>query len=120
MDLAGVLIWTSAVTFPAMAGFYRDVLRLPVRSERDGFINFEWGGLRLTIATHDHIQGRSLEPLRMMVNFAVDDINPTHARLLARGVSFIREPEREPWGFVATFSDPDGNVLQLLQPDVRT
>jgi predicted enzyme related to lactoylglutathione lyase len=51
-----------------------------------------------------------------MVNFAVDDIHAAHARLAAAGVTFTREPGQEPWGgWVATFSDPDGNTLQLLQ-----
>lgn len=120
MDLAGVLLWTSAVNFPPMAAFYRDILELPVRSQRDGYINFEWGDLRLTIAVHADVEGQSSEPLRMMVNFAVDDIDLRHASLVDRGVSFLREPERESWGFVATFKDPDGNLLQLLQADITT
>ena len=34
----------------------------------------------------------------------------------APGVVFTRAPEREEWGgWVATFADPDGNVLQLMQ-----
>ena len=32
------------------------------------------------------------------------------------GFVFSREPAREDWGgWVATFADPDGNVLQLMQ-----
>ncbi|NNF62876.1 MAG: hypothetical protein HKN07_01335 [Acidimicrobiia bacterium] len=119
IDLAGVLIWTSADHFPAMATFYTDIMELPTRSQRDGFINFEWGEMRLTVATHDAVVGHSSEPLRMMVNFAVHDIVKVHARLVHRGVAFSRDPERESWGVVATFEDPDGNVLQLLQLDVR-
>ena len=35
---------------------------------------------------------------------------------MKQGVQFIREPEEESWGgTVATFSDPDGNILQLLE-----
>ena len=34
----------------------------------------------------------------------------------AMGDAFTRPPGREPWGgLVATFADPDGNTLQLLQ-----
>ena len=51
-----------------------------------------------------------------MVNLGVADIRQVHKTLAARGVDFIRRPEKEHWGgWVATFSDPDGNVLQLLQ-----
>lgn len=114
--VAGVLIWTSAERYPAMLAFYRDVLRLPLRHEKADFVNFAWGDFRLSVAVHEQVHGPSADPLRVMVNFAVDDIHAAAAHLRAAGVSFLREPEREEWdGFVATFQDPDGNVCQLFQ-----
>ena len=51
-----------------------------------------------------------------MVNLTVADIGAAHERLRGAGVAFTRDPEREDWGGqVATFADPDGNVLQLMQ-----
>jgi predicted enzyme related to lactoylglutathione lyase len=51
-----------------------------------------------------------------MLNLTVADIQAAHARLAADGVVFSRAPEREEWGgWVATFSDPDENILQLMQ-----
>ena len=51
-----------------------------------------------------------------MVNLGVDDIHAEHERLVSQGVEFTRPPEREHWGgWVATFTDPDGNTIQLLQ-----
>jgi len=62
------------------------------------------------------VSGASRDPFRIMVNLAVDDIRAVHARLLKAGVVFTRAPESEEWGGqVASFLDPDGNVLQLLQ-----
>ena len=114
--LAGVLIWTDAALFEAMARFYRDTLGLAPRSSRSDFINFDWSGVRLSIGVHDRIQGGTRDPLRIMINLAVEDIGATHARLVAAGVAFIRPPEREDWGgWVASFADPDGNTLQLMQ-----
>ncbi len=115
--LAGVILWTGA--FEPMMHFYRDVLGLAPRSERPGFVNFEWGELRLTVAEHGEVSGRSSEPVRTMVNLRVADIVAAHRRLSAAGVPFSRAPEREQWGgWVATFTDPDGNALQLLElPD---
>jgi predicted enzyme related to lactoylglutathione lyase len=99
-----------------MARFYRDTLGLTPRSDRPDFINFDWHGVRLSVSVHDRVHGESRDPLRMMVNLAVDDIRAMHARLAAAGVNFTRPPEREDWGgWVATFADPDGNVLQLMQ-----
>jgi predicted enzyme related to lactoylglutathione lyase len=117
--LAGILIWTDAGRHPAMAAFYRDLLQLPTRTQRDGFISFEWPGsdARLTIAVHDDVAGPAKDPLRVMLNLGTDDIQATYRRLRDAGINFTRPPEQEKWGgWIATFADPDGNVIQLLQP----
>ncbi len=117
--MAGVLIWTEAGRFAAMASFYRDTLGLVPHSSKADFINFDWNGVRLSVGVHDQVRGRSADPLRIMINLAVEDIGTVHARLARAGVVFTRLPEGEEWGgLVATFADPDGNTLQLLQlPD---
>ena len=113
--IAGVLIWTEAERFAAMREFYVEVLGLMPRSDREGFVNFAWGPVRLTIGIHDRVTGRSGDPLRIMVNLAVDDLDRIHERLLRSGVPCLRQPSPEPWGGrVATYSDPDGNTIQLL------
>lgn len=120
--LAGVLVWTDGDRFAAMRDFYVDTLGLQPRSERDGFVNFEWGDARLTVSVHPDVSGGTREPLRLMLNLAVPDIAAAHARLAAAGVAFSRPPEPEPWGgWIATFADPDGNTLQLMQlPEAST
>ena len=112
----GVLVWTEAARFGALRDFYVETLGLVPRADRDGHVDFEWGGLRLTIAVHDDVGGPARDPLRLMINFAVEDIEAEYARLREAGVAFTRPPGRERWGgLVATFADPDGNTLQLLQ-----
>jgi predicted enzyme related to lactoylglutathione lyase len=117
--LAGVLIWTGADRFAAMTTFYRERLGLPTRTVKPDFVNFDWGGVRLSVGVHAGVTGPARDPLRVMVNLAVDDIHAVHARLARAGVAFSRRPEAETWGgWVATFADPDGNTLQLMQlPD---
>ncbi len=125
--VGGLLIWTERDRFAAMRDFYVETLGLAPRSDRDGFVNFSSGGaaeggsaleeFRLTISVHEDVSGTAAEPLRQMVNLNVENIAAVHARLAAAGVEFTRPPEQEPWGgWVATFADPDGNTLQLLQP----
>ncbi len=107
---------TDAKRFDAMATFYADILALPVRSRHVGFVNFVWGDFRLTIHAHSEVVGRAADPDRVMINFAVTDIAATHERLVRAGVEFRRPPEQEAWGgSIATFADPDGNTLQLMQ-----
>lgn len=110
----GVLLWTERLE--PMLRFYRDVLGLQPRNVKERLANFEWGGFRLSIGLHDDVKDGNRDPLRIMVNFDVEDIFAVHRRLVDAGVTFSREPEQEPWGgWVATFQDPDGNTLQLLQ-----
>ena len=112
--IAGVIIWTANVE--RLGGFYRDVLDMKPVSQRDGFMAFQFGDLRLSISDHSEVDDGAKDPLRIMVNLAVDDIHSEYQRLHGRGVEFLREPEKEHWGgYVSTFKDTDGNVLQLLQ-----
>ena len=114
--IAGVLIWTERDRFDAMARFYRDQLGLTPRSSKADFINFDWGGVRLSVSVHDRVTGTSKDPFRIMINLAVDDVRAAHARLTSAGVVFVRPPETEDWGGqVASFLDPDGNLVQLFQ-----
>lgn len=59
-----------------------------------------------------------------LCTFEVEDCRLAFETLKARGVRF-EPPEivERPWGFVARFQDPDGNLLQLRQaramPDRR-
>jgi len=113
-SVAGVIIWTEQLE--PMAAFYRDVLGLALHSTHPDFVAFELGGLRLSVGEHSMVHGRASEPHRIMVNLGVVDIHASYRTLRSRGVEFIRPPEREHWGgWVATFRDPDGNLLQLLQ-----
>lgn len=114
--LSGVLISTGIERFRAMRHFYVEILGLPVRSAREGFVNFDLGGGRLTVAIHSDVAGLNSDPARLMVNLEVEDIDAIHHRLTDAGVRFVRNPEREKWGGkVATLVDPDGNYLQLLE-----
>ena len=112
--VVGVTFWTDDLEM--MFLFYNDVLQLPLHSRHPDFIAFELGEVRFNIGLHDRVAGQSEDPYRFMPHLGVDDIHAVAARLIEAGVEFIRNPEQESWGgWVATFRDPDGNTLQLLQ-----
>ena len=112
--VVGVTIWTDDLE--RLRRFYRDTLRLPLHSDHGDFVAFRFGDMRLNLGLHDGVSGPTKEPYRIMLNLAVEDIQAEHRRLTEEGVEFIRSPEQEGWGgWVATFIDPDGNVLQLLE-----
>ena len=112
--VVGLTLWTG--NLEPMFQFYHDVLRLPLHSRHDDFIAFELGEIRFNIGLHGQVQGVSKDPFRVMPHLGVDDIHGERRRLLEAGVEFIRPPEQEHWGgWIATFKDPDGNILQMLQ-----
>ena len=112
----GVILGTAVDRFDAMRRFYVETLGMAVRTDRPGHVNFQWGETRLTIGVHDGVSGAASDPRRLLINLAVDDIEAVAAGLRAAGVTFLREPSAEPWGgVIATFEDPDGNTLQLMQ-----
>ena len=45
-----------------------------------------------------------------------DDFVRDHAAMLAMGVVFLEEPRQEPYGTVAVFRDPFGNLWDLIEP----
>jgi predicted enzyme related to lactoylglutathione lyase len=117
--VAGVIIWTD--NLDRLSSFYRDTLGLTPHSVRPDFVAFSFGDVRLSLGLHSEVAGESRDPYRVMVNLGVNDIQLVADRLLQEGVEFLRKPERESWGgWVATFRDPDGNVLQLLQQPQST
>lgn len=115
MDVQNFIINITTDQLQQMTAFYRDVLQLPIEPNI-GESAFKVGPAFLTLDTHSEVAGRTKEPARMLINFWVSDLMAEKARLDAAGVSFIRQPEREEWGgLIATFLDPDGNYLQLLE-----
>ena len=112
--VVGVTIWTDDPE--RLVRFYRDTLGLKVHRHHGDFVNFVFGDMRLNLGLHDRVKGQASDPYRIMVHLAISDIHSEHRRLRDQGVQFIRAPEKEAWGgWVATFLDPDGNILQLLQ-----
>jgi catechol 2,3-dioxygenase-like lactoylglutathione lyase family enzyme len=47
------------------------------------------------------------------LSFWTDDVEATHATMVAAGVTFRQGPKKEEWGTSAIFQDPDGNEFVL-------
>lgn len=110
LTLGSVILATADRT--RLVAFYHDVLGVPFNAQG----KLQSGGVILHPAHHSAVQGPPPEPYRAMLTFETPDIQASAAGLRAQGVTFVREPTRERWGgWVATFLDPDGNYLQLLQ-----
>jgi catechol 2,3-dioxygenase-like lactoylglutathione lyase family enzyme len=53
---------------------------------------------------------------RVFLFLYTDNFDRDYATYRARGVEFVREPQRQPYGTVAVFRDPWGNLWDLIQP----
>jgi catechol 2,3-dioxygenase-like lactoylglutathione lyase family enzyme len=49
------------------------------------------------------------------LTFEVSDIAALHEDLKAKGVTFLQEPDLQPWGTFATIQDSEGNSLILVE-----
>lgn len=114
-NLAGVLIYTEDLE--RLVAFYQNTLGLTPQSLKSQTASFQLrNNTRITLGKHSEVKGQARNRYRIMVNFSTGNIQASYTHLLAKGVRFIRPPEQETWGgWVATFSDPDDNILQLLQ-----
>lgn len=95
--------------------FYRDVVGLPAQDGM-GPGAFKAGAATLFVDAHSDTKGSTKEPQRVLINFKVDALAAEQKRLETAGATFIRKEGKEEWGgVISTFTDPDGNYLQILE-----
>jgi uncharacterized protein YndB with AHSA1/START domain/predicted enzyme related to lactoylglutathione lyase len=113
--LRGATIWSENLN--NLLPFYRDLLGLPVGLQIPGFVLLgELGKPVLALGTHSEVHGCNTDPARHMVGVGTDDIDTEWKRLTAAGVEFVENPTDYGSLRIATLRDPEGNLLQLLQP----
>jgi predicted enzyme related to lactoylglutathione lyase len=94
--------------------FYRDVLGLKLlRQDSATWAEFDAGGRRF--ALHSAGDGQPVGGGGATAVFTVDDLNGARSELEARGVQFVHEGDVEGYGRFASFIDPDGNSVQLIE-----
>jgi len=94
--------------------FYRDTLGFDVlQTFPDGAL-FKAGNIQLGV--HREEGDRKSQPGGMSIIFYTSDIKRDYETLLGSGVKFLREVQKEPYGQIASFNDPDGYLLELWQP----
>ncbi|MEM2546334.1 MAG: VOC family protein [Candidatus Bathyarchaeia archaeon] len=96
------------------AQFYEEILGLEKKYEYSSYVGFECGGVEIgLIPKLKKGERASLSP---SVEFLVDDVEKFYNELKSKGVKFVKGLHEEPWGGKqATFTDPDGNILEIVQ-----
>ena len=94
--------------------FYTDVLGLRLmRRDGQNWAVFDAGGRMF--ALHGAGEGRPLQPGGATAVFSVDDLDKAKARLIERGVELGHEGDVQAYARFASFHDPDGNAVQIIE-----
>ena len=113
--LRGATIWSEDLN--NLLPFYCDLLGLPVAIEIQGFVVLGKPGVAtLALGTHSEVRGPNRDPARHMVGLGTDDVDADWTRLTAARVEFVEKPTDYGQLRIATLRDPEGNLVQLLQP----
>jgi catechol 2,3-dioxygenase-like lactoylglutathione lyase family enzyme len=99
------------------AEFYEKTLGLEKKYAYSSYVGFQCGNLEIGLIPNFKTEERAglNSP---SVEFLVDDVDKTYRELKDKGVKFIKELHNETWGGrQASFTDPDGNVLEIVQID---
>ena len=102
--------------------FYAGPLGLALKADGSAYGNcvFAAGAAELvveSVAVDAPAEDRALVGRFTGLSFTVQDLAAKHRELVDLGVHFTGAPERQGWGgILATFQDPSGNELQIVQP----
>jgi catechol 2,3-dioxygenase-like lactoylglutathione lyase family enzyme len=99
------------------ARFYEETLGLEKKYEYASYVGFECGGVEIGLVPKPEEERKSNLP-SPSIEFLVDDADKAYKELKIKGAKLIKALHDEPWGGrEATFTDPDGNILEIVQID---
>jgi predicted enzyme related to lactoylglutathione lyase len=106
-------VWFWVADMDRAVAFYRDALGLPLRMRHeDAWAEFDAGGIRIGL----HGATEAAAPHGGTAVFRVDDLDVVKASLQERGVVFEDHLGEVPgYARYASFADPDGNSMQLIE-----
>jgi predicted enzyme related to lactoylglutathione lyase len=113
--ISGATIWSEDLH--NLLPFYRDVLGLKVMDESERFVALGGEGeAMLGLGSHSEVHGKASDPYRHFVGLNTSDLDADFQRLQSAGIEFIETPTDYGGLSIATFRDPEGNIIQLYQP----
>ncbi len=113
-DLAYTILYIDDVERATQ--FYRDVVGLQIAFSAPGWVQFNTTGAALVL--HPRLPAQTDAPRDGQTThlaFRVDDLDGEYQRLTAQQVQFVAPPASADFGKHATFLDPDGNAIDLLE-----
>ena len=95
--------------------FYRDMIKLPVISSNDWFVEFKLNEMsRLSVANEARTSIGSSNGKGITISLQIADVEQTQAELMEAGIN--PTPIKEVWGSKAIYIyDPEGNRLEFWE-----
>ena len=113
-DLAYMILYVDDVE--RATRFYRDVVGLRIAFSAPGWVQFDTNGAALVLHPRLPTQKDASRDGQMThLAFRVDDLDGEYRRLSSQQVQFVAPPASAGFGKHATFLDPDGNAIDLLE-----
>ena len=95
--------------------FYQNILGLTLLFKRDDWSEFSIGGQRLAIRKVENLD-MPLKTGGAVISFETTSIESLVAFMKGKGVRFAEEVQSYSYGKLASFFDPDENLLGLYEP----
>jgi predicted enzyme related to lactoylglutathione lyase len=96
--------------------FYQNILGLELLFKRDDWSEFEIDGQRIALHKSDVKTSNG----GAVISFHAEPIEGAIETLKGKGVCFVEELQVYPYGKIASFLDPDGNIIGLYQPPAKS
>lgn len=93
--------------------FYSYVLGLPVITKTDRSVEFRTDGPVLAVRPRDAAGGVGTT----QITFQVADVEIAFTEAKRRGAQVVAPPRTTDAGRVAQLADPDGNIIELFEPE---
>lgn len=124
MDMKWTHVRLLVDDYPACYAFYRDVMNFKPRfdGENSVYAEFETGEITFSLYRRDMMDAAIGVPHqdtrgedRVLLWFAVDNVDRTVETLKAKGIRLVAPPtDRPQWGLrTAHFRDPDSNLIEI-------
>ncbi len=108
-------IWYPVTDMNRAVEFYHEPLGLTLLFKGEDWSELEIDGQRLALRKVSTFPEHN-DPAVPGVSFLAQPIEQVIATLSQKGVHFVEELKVYPYGKLATFRDPDGNLLGLYEP----
>ena len=97
--------------------FYYKILGMPIKRERDNWIDLGQTGALLSLHPTSDTDGDSSIDNRILIGFVVGDVSSAIDELKLKNIKIHRDIQDKPSGKNAIILDPDGYMISLFEPN---